>query len=46
VLFGARFAASVPICRSTSGRRVVFMRALLSRWLLAEDLLRSRWSRT
>jgi PST family polysaccharide transporter len=40
-LFGARFAASVPILQIHIWAGVfVFMRALLSRWLLAEDLLR------
>ena len=40
-LFGPRFAASVPILQIHIWAGVfVFMRALLSRWLLAEDLLR------
>jgi PST family polysaccharide transporter len=41
LLFGARFAASVPVLQIHIWAGVfVFMRALLSRWLLAEDLLR------
>ena len=40
-LFGPRFTASVPILQiHIWGGVFVFMRALLSRWLLAEDLLR------
>ncbi len=40
-LFGPRFTASVPILQIHIWAGVfVFMRALLSRWLLAEDLLR------
>jgi PST family polysaccharide transporter len=40
-LFGARFTASVPVLQIHIWAGVfVFMRALLSRWLLAEDLLR------
>lgn len=41
LLFGERFAASVPVLQIHIWAGVfVFMRALLSRWLLAEDLLR------
>jgi PST family polysaccharide transporter len=41
VLFGARFAASTPVLQIHIWAGVfIFMRALLSRWLLAEDLLR------
>jgi len=41
LLFGARFAASAPVLQIHIWAGVfIFMRALLSRWLLAEDLLR------
>ena len=41
LLFGARFAASTPVLQIHIWAGVfIFMRALLSRWLLAEDLLR------
>jgi O-antigen/teichoic acid export membrane protein len=41
LLFGPRFAASAPVLQIHIWAGVfVFMRALLSRWLLAEDLLR------
>jgi PST family polysaccharide transporter len=41
ILFGARFAASTPVLQIHIWAGVfIFMRALLSRWLLAEDLLR------
>lgn len=40
-LFGAQFDASVPVLQIHIWAGLfVFMRALLSRWLLAEDLLR------
>jgi PST family polysaccharide transporter len=40
-LFGARFSASTPVLQIHIWAGVfIFMRALLSRWLLAEDLLR------
>jgi PST family polysaccharide transporter len=41
LLFGERFAASTPVLQIHIWAGVfIFMRALLSRWLLAEDLLR------
>jgi PST family polysaccharide transporter len=41
ILFGERFAASTPVLQIHIWAGVfIFMRALLSRWLLAEDLLR------
>jgi O-antigen/teichoic acid export membrane protein len=41
LLFGSRFAASAPVLKIHIWAGVfIFMRALLSRWLLAEDLLR------
>jgi PST family polysaccharide transporter len=41
LLFGQRFAASTPVLQIHIWAGVfIFMRALLSRWLLAEDLLR------
>jgi PST family polysaccharide transporter len=41
LLFGERFAASTPVLQIHIWAGIfIFMRALLSRWLLAEDLLR------